>query len=130
MLESLKYGDITSKSIKAGFKVHDYFGPGFPEIVYKRGLIIELEHMGVNCFQEVEKQIFYRNELIYKRKVDILVEEKILIEVKAIKELDAGDVNQILNYLKVYKVEVGLLMNFGQRNFFFKRYVLNNFEKL
>jgi len=125
----LKHSDITGKIIKCGFAVHDFFGHGFPEIVYKRALVIEMDSIGLDSLQEVEKPIYYKDQLIYKRKIDLLVESKILVEMKAIKELDAGDINQILNYLKVYKIEVGLLLNFGKPDFFFKRFVLNEKTK-
>ena len=123
--ENLKHGNTTGKIIKCGYTVYDYFGCGFPEIVYKRSLVIEMGFHKLSCLQEVEKPILYKGSLIYKRKVDLLVENKILVEVKALKELDSGDVNQILNYMKIYNFEVGLLLNFGQSEFYFKRFVLN-----
>ena len=115
-----KFGNITRKIIKSGYSVHDYFGFGFPEIAYKRAQIIEMQLMGLSCLCEVEKPIYYRDQLIYKRKVDLIVEDKVLVEIKAIQQIEPADINQILNYLTIFKFEVGLLINFGQKRFLFQ----------
>ena len=127
-IQDLKYHDLTEKIIGCAMKVHRYFGLGFPEIVYKRALIIELKAIGLNLKQEVEKDVIYADQLIYKRRLDLVVEDVILVELKAIKEVDNGDYNQILNYLRVFKLEVGLLINFGAPSLQFKRLInsLNN----
>lgn len=104
-------------------KVHRYFGPGFPEIVYQRALIIELNKIGLNVKQEVEKDIIYEGKLIYKRRLDLIVEDMVMLELKAIREVDNGDYNQVLNYLRVFGMEVGLLFNFGSTSLKFKRFV-------
>lgn len=104
-------------------KVHRHFGPGFPEIVYQRALIIELEKAGLACRQEVETDIIYEGKLIYKRRLDLIVEGIVLLELKARKEVDNADYNQIINYLRVFKMEVGLLLNFGASSLVFKRFV-------
>ena len=104
-------------------KVHRYFGLGFPEIVYKRALIIELSKLELKVKQEMEKDIIYDDQLIYKRRLDLIIEEVILVELKAIKEVGDEDFNQILNYLKVFKMEVGLLINFGASSLQFKRLI-------
>ena len=87
-------------------KVHRYFGPGFPEIVYKRALMIELEKIGLDYKQEVEKDIIYECRLISKRRLDLIVQNIILAELKARKEIDNGDYNQMINYLRVFGMEV------------------------
>lgn len=104
-------------------KVHRYFGPGFSEIVYKRALMIELEKTDLHVKQEVEADIFYENKLIYKRRLDLIVDSIILLELKAQKEIDNSDYNQIINYLRVFKMDVGLLINFGTPSLQFKRFV-------
>ena len=122
-IQDLKYHDLTEKIIGCAMKVHRYFGLGFPEIVYKRALIIELEKIGLRLKQEIEKDIIYEQKLIYKRRLDLIVEDVILVELKAIKEVDDGNYNQILNYLRVFKLEVGLLINFGGASLQFKRLI-------
>ncbi|HKC35197.1 MAG TPA: GxxExxY protein [Chitinophagaceae bacterium] len=122
-IQDLKYHELTEKIIGCAMKVHRHFGLGFPEIVYKRALIIELEKIGLNFKQEIEKDIIYDDQPIYKRRLDLIVEDVALVELKAIREVDNGDYNQILNYLRVFKLEVGLLINFGAPSLQFKRLI-------
>lgn len=107
-------------------KVHRHFGPGFPEIVYKRALMIEFEKIDMLYKQEVEKDIIYDGKLIYKRRLDLIAENIVLLELKAIREIDNGNYNQIINYLRVFKMEVGLLFNFGVPSLQFKRFINSN----
>jgi len=125
-IQDLKYHDITEKLIGCAMKVHRHFGLGFPEIVYKRALIIELKKIGLRFKQEIERDIMYDDQLIYKRRLDLIVEDVVLVELKAITEVDNGDYNQILNYLRVFRLEVGLLINFGAPSLQFKR-LINSF---
>ena len=122
-IQDLKYHEITEKVIGSAMKVHRYFGLGFPEIVYKRGLIIELKKIGLKFKQEVEKDIMYSGKLIYKRRLDLIVEDVVLVELKALKEIDNTVQNQILNYLRVFNLEIGLLINFGAPSLQFKRLI-------
>ena len=122
-VQDLKYHELTHKIIGCAMKVHRHFGVGFPEVVHKRALIIELRNAGLSCQEEVEKEIIYQEKLIHKRRLDLLVENVVLLELKALKEVDNTEMNQILNYLRIFKIEVGLLLNFGADSLFFKRYV-------
>ena len=122
-VQDLKYKDLTEKIIGCAMKVHRYFGSGFPEVVYKRALIIELRKINISCLEEVERDIIYDDKVIHKRRLDLLVEDVVLVELKALKEVDNSEMNQVLNYLKVFKIEVGLLLNFGASSLFFKRYI-------
>jgi GxxExxY protein len=123
-VQDLKHHDITEKVIGCAMKVHRHFGPGFPEIVYQRALVIELTEIGLKFEQEIEKEIIYQDRVIHKRRLDLIIENVVLLELKAIKEVDNGDYNQIINYLRVFKIEVGLLLNFGAASLQFKRFVL------
>lgn len=107
-------------------QVHSFLGNGFQEFIYQRALAIELDKAGLNFQRELEVPIFYKDivEPIGKRRVDFLVEGIVLVELKAIIELNDLHINQILNYLKAYKLEVGLLINFGEKSLKFKRLVL------
>lgn len=122
-VQNLKYHELTEKIIGCAMKVHRYFGPGFPEIVCQRALIIELRKIGITCKEEVERDIIYDGKVIHKRRLDLLVEDIILLELKALKEVDNSEMNQILNYLRIFNIEVGLLLNFGAPSLFFKRYI-------
>lgn len=88
--QEYKYSDITEKIIGSAMKVHSWFGPGFPEIIYQRSLLIELGKAGLKCRSEVEKDVFYEATFAGKRRLDIIIEEAILVELKAIAELDNG----------------------------------------
>src|SRR5215510_13760115 len=96
-ISDLKYHELTEKIIGCAMKVHRHFGPGFPEIVYKRALVIELEKLGLKVKQEMERDIFYGERVIYRRRLDLIIEEVVLTELKAQKEVDNGDSNQIIN---------------------------------
>ncbi|HEV7782777.1 MAG TPA: GxxExxY protein [Chitinophagaceae bacterium] len=105
-VQDLKHHQLTEKIIGCAMKVHRYFGIGFPEIVYKRALMIELTNAGISFKEEVEREIIYNGKLIYKRRLDLLVENSVLVELKALKEVDKGEMNQVLNYLRVYNIEL------------------------
>jgi GxxExxY protein len=117
------YSHITEKIIGCAMKVHSHFGLGFPEIIYKKSLILELEKAGLRYDNEIEREVWYDYQVIGKRRLDLIVENKVLIELKAVSELDSRALNQITNYLNVFDIEVGLLLNFGMKSLQFKRFV-------
>jgi len=122
----LKHKDITEKIIGAAMEVHSFLGNGFQEVIYQRALDWELKQKNLNVIREVEQPIYYKDlvEPIGMRRADFVVESKVLVEIKAVIQLDDVHLAQILNYLKVYKFEVGLLINFGGKSLNFKRLVL------
>jgi len=105
-------------------RVHSYLGNGFQEVIYQRCLEIEFQKVGLEFNREYEKVIFYHDKKVGKRRVDFIVENKILVELKAISELDEITHAQMLNYLKAFKMEIGLLINFGKTKLEFKRFDL------
>jgi GxxExxY protein len=121
----MKYQDITGRIIGCAMKVHSFLGNGFQEVIYQRALALELREVGLNFERELEQNIFYKefSKPIGTRRADFLVEKKVLVELKAISELNDVHLAQILNYLTAYKLEVGLLINFGERSLKFKRVV-------
>jgi GxxExxY protein len=123
---NLKYGDITEKIIGCAFEVHKFLGNGFQEVIYQRALALEMTEAKLNFCREMEQPIFYKGykEEIGTRRADFVVDNKILIELKALVQLEDVHLAQILNYLKAYKFEVGLLINFGSKSLTFKRVVL------
>jgi len=126
----LKYKDITEKIIGCSFEVHKFLGNGFQEVIYQRALAHELTKAGLNFFREIDQDIFYKDlgEPIGTRRADFVVEGKVLVEIKAIIQLEDVHLAQILNYLKAYRFEVGLLINFGSKSLTFKRLVLTNYK--
>lgn len=125
-MEEYKHSDLTHKIIGCAMQVHSFLGNGFQEVIYQRALAIEFVKAGLNFQRELEVPIFYKEyiEPIGTRRVDFLVEGIVLVELKAQIELNDTHINQILNYLKAYKIEVGLLINFGEKSLKFKRLVL------
>jgi GxxExxY protein len=127
-MPELKYKDITEKIIGASFEVHKFLGNGFQEVIYQRALAWELNQAGLTFAREIEQDIFYKelNDPIGTRRADFVVEGKVLVELKAIIELEDVHLAQVLNYLTAYRLEVGLLINFGGKSLTFKRLVLQN----
>ena len=114
------------KKIGASFEVHKFLGNGFQKVIYQRALAWELAQAGLSYTREIEQEILYKElqEPIGTRRADFVVEGKVLVELKAIIELEDVHQAQVLNYLKAYKLEVGLLINFGSKSLTFKRIVL------
>jgi GxxExxY protein len=123
MEEDLKFSDLTRIIIGDAMKVHSYLGMGFPEKIYQRCLIIALKDSGLSFEVEVDRPIRFKGKTVGKRRLDLIVEQKILIELKAVSELDKSCYNQILNYLKIFGLEIGLLINFGKDSLEFKRLI-------
>lgn len=121
-----KYSDLTEKIIGCSMKVHTFLGNGFPEVIYQRSLAIELEKSGINFNRELEQDIYYDNIKVWTRVVDFLIEKKVLVELKALGVINENHYSQVLNYLKAYKLEIGLLINFGAKSLQFKRFINNN----
>jgi GxxExxY protein len=126
-MEEYKYSDITKTIIGCAMKVHRFLGNGFQEVIYQRALALELAEAGLDFQREVEQEIFYQEyaEPIGTRRADFIIEGKVLVELKAITTLEEVHKAQILNYLKAYRFEVGLLINFGEKSLNIKRFVLS-----
>lgn len=123
MTTELKFHKITGRVISAAYEVHAFLGIGFPEVIYQKALAIEMQKKELTFKREYECQIYYKDspKPIGSRRVDFMVEEKVLVELKAIPNLDEDHFIQLQNYLKIYKIEVGLLINFGSRELQVKR---------
>ena len=108
-----KYSDITKNIIGASMKIHRYLGNGFQEVIYQRCLEIELKAFGLKFDREKEQNVFYESICVGTRRVDFLVEEKVLVEFKALIKLESVHLAQAINYLEAFNLDVGLLINFG-----------------
>ncbi|HEX8326365.1 MAG TPA: GxxExxY protein [Hymenobacter sp.] len=117
------YRELTGKVIGCAMQVHRVLGTGFQEVIYQRALAIELEQCGVVAQRELEMPIYYRQKEIGSRRVDFLVEETVLVELKALSALNEAHHAQIINYLEAYRLPIGLLINFGASSLEFKRFV-------
>ncbi len=129
MTEGYKYADITGKIIGAAMEVHNHLGNGFQEVVYQRALSIELNLQDIAHEREKEMPLTYKGFDIGTRRVDFFVDEKIMVEIKAVKELEDVHLAQAINYLEAYHMEIGLLINFGQTKLQFKRVMKPNKNK-
>lgn len=115
--------DVTAKIIGCAQKVHRFLGNGFQEVIYQRALEIEFGKSQLKFEREKEMDIFYEDVLIGNRRVDFLVDGDIMVELKALTNLEDVHVAQLMNYIEAYKVRVGLLINFGAKSLEIKRYI-------
>jgi GxxExxY protein len=116
-----EFNDCTSKIIGCAMRVHSALGNGFQEVIYQRALQIEMQLDGLEFQREMEMPIFYRNEKIGTRRVDFFVENEIMVELKAIIQLEDVHLAQAINYCEAYNMQTGLLINFGSKSLTFKR---------
>ena len=112
---------LTAKIIGCAMEVHKVLGNGFQEVIYQRALAIEMNVQKLSYSREHEMEIHYMEENIGTRRVDFFVEGKIMVEIKAIIQLEDVHLAQAINYLEAYIMQVGLLINFGNRSLQFKR---------
>lgn len=119
--EKYKYSDLTGKIIGAAMEVHKVLGNGFQEVIYQRALAIELEDQEISFTREQEMKIEYKGRDIGTRRVDFFVENKVMVEIKAVIQLEDVHLAQAINYLEAYGLEIGLLINFGAKSLEFKR---------
>jgi len=113
--------ELTGKIIGCAMEVHKFLGNGFQEVIYQRALAIEMETQGLCFSREHEMDIYYKEQKIGNRRVDFFVENKIMLELKAVIKLEDVHLAQAINYLEAYKMEIGLLINFGSKSLEFKR---------
>lgn len=106
-MNDYKYSDITQKIIGCAMKVHSTLGNGFQEVIYQRCLAIEMEKQGLGFVREQEQPIYYEAVHVGTRRVDFFVENKILVELKAVIKLENVHLAQAINYLEAVNLEVG-----------------------
>jgi GxxExxY protein len=120
-LKAYKYSELTGKIIGCAMKVHSSLGNGFQEVIYQRALEIEMLIEKIPFEREFNMPIYYRDHHIGTRRVDFLVEGLISVELKAVIKLEDVHYAQAINYLEAYNLEIGLLINFGERSLNFSR---------
>lgn len=113
--------DLTYKIIGCAMKVHNYLGNGFQEVIYQRALEIEFRKANIQYARELEIPIIYEEQEIGTRRVDFLVENEVLVELKALTKLEDVHLAQGLNYLVAYQLDKGILINFGAQSLEVKR---------
>ncbi len=112
---------VSRKVIGCAMRVHSTLGCGFLESVYEHALVIELQKHGVSFQRQVPYRVFYRNVRIGMYTADLVVEDCLLLELKASSSLIKANETQLLNYLNASSIKVGLLINFGSTSLQFKR---------
>ena len=105
------HSDLTGKIIKAALHVHNHLGYGFLERVYENSLLIQLRKMGFSVRQQERIDVFFEDNLVGNYIADLVVEERVIIEIKATKEMHSRFEVQLVNYLRATQIEVGLLLN-------------------
>ena len=116
--------DITYQILSVAFEVHNTLGPGFLENVYQGAMIHELDARGIKAESEHRISVSYRDKVVGAFSADILVEDEVIVELKAVEFLNRAHDAQVLNYLKATGKRVGLLINFGSDRVEHKRFVL------
>jgi GxxExxY protein len=113
--------ELTRKIIGCAMEVHKIMGNGFQEVVYQRCLAIEMTAQGISFSREHEMDLTYKGNFVGTRRVDFFVEGEVMVELKAVSNLEDVHLAQAINYLEAYKLNVGLLINFGNTSLQFKR---------
>ena len=118
--------ELTGKIIGCAMEVHRIMGNGFQEVVYLRCMAIEMANQGIEFSREHEMDLFYKGKHVGTRRVDFFVESKVMVELKAVVNLEDVHLAQAINYLEAYGLEIGLLINFGNTSLLFKRVMKPN----
>jgi len=126
----MKYEDLTHKIIGCAMQVHKTLGNGFQEVIYQRCLSIEMQYVGIKFEREKVMKIHYRGYEVGTRRVDFFVENIIMVEIKAVINLQDVHLAQAMNYLEAYNTEIGLLINFGAKSLQFNRVHNNKLKRL
>ncbi|MEN9517509.1 MAG: hypothetical protein RLZZ381_97 [Cyanobacteriota bacterium] len=108
--------ELTYKIIGCAMKVHNKMGPGFQEVIYQRCLAIELERAGLGFAREQEQPVFYDRIQVGTRRADFVVEDRVVVEIKAVVQLEDVHIAQAKNYTVAYDFPLGLLINFGGKS--------------
>jgi GxxExxY protein len=120
-MDDITKDELTYKIIGCAMKVHSSLGNGFQEVIYQRCLAIELEKQKLLFARELKMPIYYEDVEVGTRRTDFILENKVMVELKAVIKLEDVHLAQGLNYLQAYKIDKGLLINFGSTSLEVKR---------
>ncbi|MBI4699467.1 MAG: GxxExxY protein [Nitrospirae bacterium] len=123
--DRLKHKDITDVVLKGFYEIYNELGEGFLESVYENALYIVLNGYGMSIERQRDIPVYFRGNIIGDFKADMIVNGRVVVELKAVSTLDPAHEAQLINYLKATNIEVGLLLNFGKKPEF-KRFVYDN----
>lgn len=124
----LKHGDLTDKVLGVFYRVYNDLGYGFLESVYEQAMIVALKEHGLAVEQQVPVPVWFHGQQVGDFRADLLVDSRLLLEIKAVRKLESAHEAQALNYLKATQIEVAMLLNFGPRPEF-RRLLFDNERK-
>jgi GxxExxY protein len=128
IMADLIHGDISDKVLRAFYTVYNTLGYGFLEKVYEKAMLIELTGMSLYCERQKPVKVYYGDHQVGEYYADIVVEGKVIIELKAAEALVEANERQLLNYLKATDIELGLLLNFGKEPVFIRKVFTNSIK--
>ncbi|WP_281227185.1 GxxExxY protein [Flavobacterium aquiphilum] len=127
-MKDILYKEISDSILKAYYAVYNQLGYGFLEKVYQNAMYFELKSKGLKVEAQKQIKVYFKNQLVGEYFADLLIEDKVIVELKACELLMNAHVAQTMNYLKATKIEIGLVLNFGEEPEF-KRIVYTNDKK-
>ncbi|MFU8894361.1 MAG: GxxExxY protein [Luteolibacter sp.] len=123
------HSELTSDIIAAAVVVHDALRPGHDEVIYERALCIEFAERSINFSQQTEYPILFKDRFLGKLIPDLIVEEKVIVDLKVVEAFNDSHISQMLGYLNITNLEVGLLLNFKHAKLQIKRVVNSHHRK-
>lgn len=127
-IDKLKHKEITGLILKSFYEIYNELGNGFLESVYENAMAVVLHQYGLNTETQRDITVYFRRHIVGNFRADIIVDDNVIVELKAVKSLDLIHEAQVLNYLRATNIEVGLLLNFGRKPTF-KRLAYDNKRK-
>ncbi len=121
----MDHADLTEKVIGCAFRVHNVLGSGFLESVYERALSIELGKLNICVEEQKSLNVFYDGQVVGTFVADLVIDDKIIVELKAVRSLAVAHEVQLVNYLAATNIAIGLLINFGESKVEVKRKILS-----
>jgi len=121
--EKVVYKELSFKIIEACFEVHNILGPGYSEKIYEEAVSKELRNRGIGYERQKLVEIYYKGEKIGEYRLDLVLENRIILELKAVSELSNIFEAQLLSYLKAAGMKLGILVNFGSKKVIYRRIV-------
>ena len=126
--EQYKYSELTGKVIDAAMEVHKLLGNGFQELIYRRALEKEMISMDIAFSREYQMPVFQKEDIIGSRRVDFLIDGCVCVELKALTKPEDVHLAQAINYLEAFNLEIGLLINFGNKSLEYRRLINQGFN--
>ena len=124
MERNFKYGEITEQILGAAFEVHNTLGCGFLEKVYENALVYELRQRGLKAETQKEVKVYYKKQEVGIYVADLIVQEKVIVELKAVDEVTKIHYAQLMNYMKATGYEIGIIINFAKTKLEYKRFAM------